>query len=72
VKKKRFPIKKEVWVWVCTSLIPALQRQRQEDLCEFEASLVYKESSKITRTITQRNLDPPHPAHSKKRHSIKS
>jgi hypothetical protein len=25
--------------WRCTPLIPALQRQRQVDLCEFEASL---------------------------------
>ena len=28
--------------WWCTPLIPALGRQRQVDLCEFEASLVYK------------------------------
>ena len=28
--------------WWCTPLIPALGRQRQADLCEFEASLVYK------------------------------
>ena len=28
--------------WWCTRLIPALGRQRQVDLCEFEASLVYK------------------------------
>ena len=27
-------------------LIPALQRQRQVDLCEFQASLVYKVSSR--------------------------
>ena len=36
-------------------LIPALGRQRQEDLCEFEASLVYKASSRTARTVTQRN-----------------
>ena len=29
------------WRW-CTPLIPALGRQRQAALCEFEASLVYK------------------------------
>jgi hypothetical protein len=33
-------IKKEVgWAWWCTHLIPKLGRQRQVDLCEFEASL---------------------------------
>jgi hypothetical protein len=36
-------------------LIPALGGQRQEDLCDFEASLVYKVSSKIARDVTQRN-----------------
>jgi hypothetical protein len=30
--------------WGHTLLIPALGRQRQADLCEFEASLVYKVS----------------------------
>jgi hypothetical protein len=34
---------------------PALQRQRQTDLCEFEASLDYKGGSRITRDVTQRN-----------------
>ena len=28
--------------WWCTPLIPALGRQRQAELCEFEVSLVYK------------------------------
>ena len=28
--------------WSCMSLIPALRRQRQADLCEFEVRLVYK------------------------------
>ena len=36
-------------------LIPALGRQRQMDLCEFKASLVYKVSSKTARTVSQRN-----------------
>jgi hypothetical protein len=35
-------------------LIPALGRQRQADLCEFKASLVYTVSSRSTRA-TQRN-----------------
>jgi hypothetical protein len=36
-------------------LIPALSRQRQVDFCEDKASLVYKESSRTARAITQRN-----------------
>ena len=40
------------WPWWCTPLIPALRRQRQVDLCEFEASLVYRARS---RAVTQRN-----------------
>ena len=36
-------------------LIPTLRRQRQADLCEFEASLVYRESSR-TSEATQINL----------------
>ena len=36
-------------------LIPALGRQRQADLCELEASLVYRANSRIARAITQRN-----------------
>ena len=40
------------------SLISALRRQRQADLCEFEASLVYrKNSSSIRATHTH---TPPH------------
>ena len=31
------------------TLIPALRRQRQVDLCEFEASLVYRVSSRAVR-----------------------
>ena len=38
-------------------LIPALRRQRQVDLCEFEASLVYEASSRTVRAVTQRNPD---------------
>ena len=34
------------WAWLCMPLIPVLRRQRQEDLCEFEASLVYIVSSR--------------------------
>ena len=41
-------------VWWHTPLLPALGRQRQEDLCELEASLVYKESSRTAR-VTQEN-----------------
>ena len=40
---------------MCTTLIPALRRQRQADLCKFEASLVYRESARIGSKATQRN-----------------
>jgi hypothetical protein len=36
---------------VYTPLLPVLGRQRQEDLCEFEASLVYIMSSRTARAI---------------------
>jgi hypothetical protein len=36
--------------WWCTPLIPALGRQRQADF-EFEASLVYKVSSRTARAV---------------------
>ena len=35
-------------------LVSALGRQRQVDLCEFKASLVYRLSSRTTR-VTQKN-----------------
>ena len=37
--------------WWGTPLIPALGRQRQENLCEFEANLVYKASLRTVRAI---------------------
>ena len=37
------------------SLTPAFRRQRQPDLCEFEASLVYKVSFRTARAVTQSN-----------------
>ena len=33
-------------------LIPALEKQRQEDLCEFEARLIYRTNSMIARAVT--------------------
>jgi hypothetical protein len=39
---------------VAHALIPVLRRQRQVELSEFEASLVYTVSSRTSRT-TQRN-----------------
>jgi hypothetical protein len=38
-------------------LILTLRRQRQADLCEFEASLVYRASSRTGRTVVQRKPD---------------
>ena len=46
--------------WWLTSLIPALGRQREADLCEFEASLVYRISSrtasKTRETLFQKTM----------------
>ena len=36
-------------------LVPELDRQRQVDLCKFEAYLVYRVSSRTVRAVTQRN-----------------
>ena len=41
------------WWWY-TPLIPALRRWRQADLCEFEASLVYRVRSRTARA-TEKN-----------------
>ena len=40
--------------WWSTPLIPALRNQRQEVLCEFEANLVFRVSSRTGRA-TKRN-----------------
>jgi hypothetical protein len=37
------------WWWQHTPLIPAIGRQRREDLCECEASLAYRVSSRTAR-----------------------
>jgi hypothetical protein len=34
-------------------LVPALRRQRQMDLCEFEANLVYRVSSRTARATLE-------------------
>ena len=47
-------IKIEWWWWRRTPIIPALKRKRQENLCQFETSLVYKASSRTARTIAQK------------------
>lgn len=36
--------------------IPALERQRQEDLSEFQASLIYSVSSRIAKTTLRETL----------------
>lgn len=40
-------VKPRSQVWQRRSLIPAFKRQRQKDLCEFKASLVYRATSRI-------------------------
>lgn len=39
--------------WWLMPLIPAVGRQRQVGYCEFEDSLVYKESSSVARAVRQ-------------------
>jgi hypothetical protein len=63
-----YPIKTNIrkkgrcWVWWRTPLVPALGRQKQAYLCGFEDSLVYRESSRTARAVTQRNpVLNPHP-----------
>ena len=50
-----FKTKKIAGQWQHTTSITAFVKQRQVGLCEFEASLVYRVSSRIARA-TQRNL----------------
>ena len=48
-------LKTGAWRWH-TPLFPVLGRQRQANLSEFaEASLVYRASSRLAMTVTQRN-----------------
>ena len=47
--------------WWRTPLIPALGKQRQEDLCEFEDSLVYRVSFRTARATQRNPVSSPHP-----------
>ena len=42
------------WQWWHTPLIPALGRQRQVDICEFKASLVYRVNSRTGSNATEK------------------
>lgn len=47
--------RKEAGQWWYRSLVSALRRQSQADLCDFKASLVYRASFRTT-TATERTL----------------
>lgn len=55
VFKTVIEILRQAGQWWHRPLISALGRQRQVNLCEFEASLVYRASSRIGFKATQRN-----------------
>ena len=42
--------------WECTPLTPAFVKQRQADVCEFKASLVYRVSSRTSRATQRPSL----------------
>ena len=46
---------KKCWVAAAHAFGNSTRRQRQANLCEFEANLVYKVSSRIARAVAQRN-----------------
>ena len=46
--------KKQTAAGWCTASIPALGRQRQADLCEFEAILVYRASFRTGSKATEK------------------
>ena len=49
-----YKIEKTVGRWWRTPLIRALRSQRQADLCEFEASLIYRASSRTGSKATEK------------------
>lgn len=43
-------------VWGAHDFNPSTQRQRQVDVCQFKANLLYKSSFRTTRAVTQQNF----------------
>jgi hypothetical protein len=54
VGRARHHTKTQSWTKYCTPFVPVLRRQRQVDLCKFEANPVYRASSRTARA-TKRN-----------------
>lgn len=47
------------WVWRDMPIIPALNRQSREDLCNLQTSLVYRESSRTIRATECHPVSKP-------------
>ena len=55
-KKNAFQMLQDTRQWWHMPVILALRRQRQEDYCEFEASLIYEESSQHPGLLHRKTL----------------
>ena len=57
IKERKLSKRIKCQAWECTPLIPTFGRQRQADVCEFEARLVYIVSSRRDSVSTKKKKD---------------